>query len=264
MSSQTADERPEFRLAVFGMPERYRRLLGIVLRHARHGRYRFSIASSQLPGQFELALVDMTASGSGRLAEALGRVLADDAIVRIGRRRETHSRRPDDLLLDNFVARVLPVLERSSDRLTAHRRASALVAAANPGLVVSDFGQLRRPRVLVVDDSPTVRRQLASALEQMEIDCDCMASANEALDRLKIQRYELVLADVVMPELDGYRLTRTIRKNRALRGLPVVLLTSRSSPFDRARGALAGCCSYLVKPVPLRALRATVLRHLRR
>jgi twitching motility two-component system response regulator PilG len=46
--------------------------------------------------------------------------------------------------------------------------------------------------------------------------------------------------------------------------MPVVILTSRSSPFDLARGALAGCDSYLVKPVSMQALRETVARHLQR
>jgi twitching motility two-component system response regulator PilG len=55
-----------------------------------------------------------------------------------------------------------------------------------------------------------------------------------------------------------------IRKDRALKGLPVIMLTSRSSPLDLARGALAGCNSYLVKPVAMANLRATVQRHLKR
>jgi len=86
----------------------------------------------------------------------------------------------------------------------------------------------------------------------------------EALDVLAMRRYEMVLADVVMPDMDGYRLTRAIKRNRALRGMPVILLTSRSSPFDLARGALAGCNSYLVKPVSMQSLRETVVRHLRK
>ena len=91
--------------------------------------------------------------------------------------------------------------------------------------------------------------------------------ALKALEGVKMELDDCafpLLADVVMPDIDGYRLTRTVRKNRLLRGLPVVLLTSRSSPFDKARGALAGCSSYLVKPVSVQALRDTVLRQLQR
>jgi twitching motility two-component system response regulator PilG len=92
---------------------------------------------------------------------------------------------------------------------------------------------------------------------------DGAASAHEGLEALARHRYELVLADVVMPGMDGYRFTKQIKRDRELRSIPVVILTSRSSPFDLVRGALAGCSSYLVKPVSLKSLRDTVARHLK-
>lgn len=119
-----------------------------------------------------------------------------------------------------------------------------------------------RIRVLVVDDSPTVRRQLSIAFTRMNALCDAAAGADEALARLAEAHYDLVLVDVVMPGVDGYKLTRQIRRRH--RGVPVIILTSRSSPFDLARGALAGCNSYLVKPVALRQLEAAVVRQLRK
>ncbi len=121
---------------------------------------------------------------------------------------------------------------------------------------------LPRIRVLVVDDSPTVRQQLSIAFSRMRVLCDAAASADEALARLSGAHYDLVLVDVVMPGVDGYKLTRQIRRRH--RGVPVIILTSRSSPFDLARGALAGCSSYLVKPVPLRQLEAAVVKQLRK
>lgn len=119
-----------------------------------------------------------------------------------------------------------------------------------------------RIRVLVVDDSPTVRQQLSIAFARMSVLCDAVGSAEDALARLSAEHYDLVLVDVVMPGVDGYKLTRQIRRRH--RGVPVIILTSRSSPFDLARGALAGCNSYLVKPVPLRQLEAAVVKQLRR
>ncbi len=119
-----------------------------------------------------------------------------------------------------------------------------------------------RVRVLIVDDSPTVRHQLTVALSRTGLVCDPAASAEEALERLSRQHYDLALVDVVMPGVDGYKLTRQMRRRH--RGLPVIILTSRSSPFDLARGALAGCDSYLVKPVPWRQLEAAVVKQLRR
>jgi len=122
----------------------------------------------------------------------------------------------------------------------------------------------QRLRVLVVDDSPTVRRQLTVAFDRMGIVSEVVASAAQALEKLREQHFDLALLDVVMPDMDGYRLTREIRRNRTWRQMPVIILTSRSSPFDLARGALAGCDTYLTKPVPYRALEAAVIKQLRR
>ena len=115
--------------------------------------------------------------------------------------------------------------------------------------------------MLVIDDSPTVRRQLLEALVPMGLDVEVANGGKEAARLLTIQRYDLIFVDVVMPDIDGYKLTRLIKKDKVMRNVPVVMLTSRSSPFDLLRGALAGCNSYLVKPVSLASLRQTVQRH---
>ena len=128
---------------------------------------------------------------------------------------------------------------------------------------MDDAGVSRRPRVLIVDDSPTVRRQLALALQRMGIESEGAGSAAEARAALAARRYDLAFVDVVMPDLDGFRFTRELKRDPALRAMPVIILTSRSSPFDLARGALAGCNTYLVKPVTLQSLRETLARHIR-
>ncbi|MCM5571949.1 response regulator [Burkholderiaceae bacterium FT117] len=120
----------------------------------------------------------------------------------------------------------------------------------------------RRPRILVVDDSPTVRQQLGIAFTRMGFVCEMVGSGEQALARLAAGQYHLVMADVMIPDLDGYRLTREIRRRH--RGTPVIILSSRGSPFDHARGRLAGCKAYLAKPVPLRELEAAMLKVLRK
>ncbi len=261
--SQVSDTRPEFRVAVFGLATRMQRLLEIVLRHARHNRYRYSLSPTRGPGEFDIALVDMTVAGGPEVASTLRRVLEDEAVLRVGRRADP-GRPGDDLLQSRFVAQVLFALNRVVDAMIDRRREAAAAQAVAAGLMVAEHGERRRPRALIVDDSPTVRRQLSLALHQIGLDSEAVASAAEALDVLAMRRYEMVLADVVMPDMDGYKLTRAIKRNRALRGMPVIILTSRSSPFDLARGALAGCNSYLVKPVSMQSLRETVQRHLKK
>lgn len=119
-------------------------------------------------------------------------------------------------------------------------------------------------RVLIVDDSPTVRQQLTSAVQRMGLACNVVGSGAEAIQCLEEQFFDLVLLDVVMPDMDGYKLTRLIKRNRQFRQIPVVLLTSKSSAFDLARGALAGCDTYLIKPVTLQALETAVFKQLRK
>ena len=261
--TQASDSRPEFRVAVFGLAARLQSMLEIVLRHARHNRYRFSLSPTRGPGEFDIALVDMTVIGGPEVASTLHRVLERDAVLRVGRRADPDRPR-DDLLQATFVAQVLYSLNKVVDALVDRRREAQAEQAIAAGMIVSEHGERRRPRALIVDDSPTVRRQLSLALHQIGLDSEAVASAREALDVLAMRRYEMVLADVVMPDMDGYKLTRAIKRDKTLRGMPVIILTSRSSPFDLARGALAGCNSYLVKPVSMKSLRDTVQRHLKK
>lgn len=102
---------------------------------------------------------------------------------------------------------------------------------------------------LVVDDSLAVREQLSGALRRMGINSQSAEHAEMALSMIEQCRFDIVFLDVVMPGSDGYELCRTIRRNPHARSMPVLMLTSRSSPFDRARGMLAGCDHYMIKPI---------------
>lgn len=250
-----SDPRPVFRVGLFGLAQRFERVVEIVLRHARHNPYRFEIAASRGPGEYDIAVVDMTVHGGAEVASTLLRLPQARPVVRVGRRADP-SRGEDDLLLDAFTINLLKVLNSAVDRFL---RAGGQHLPAPPTAVRASA----RPTVLIVDDSASVRRQIALALRHMGLASDGAASAQEGLEALDRQRYELVLADVIMPGMDGYRFTRQVKRNRDLRNIPVVILTSRSSPFDLIRGALAGCSSYLVKPVSLKSLRDTVARHLK-
>lgn len=106
-----------------------------------------------------------------------------------------------------------------------------------------------RHRALVVDDSPTVRKQLVLELGSFNIQVDTAETGEEGLEKLKETEYDIIFLDVVMPGADGYQVCKTIRRNQATKLTPVVMLTSKSSPFDKVRGSLAGCSSYLTKPV---------------
>jgi twitching motility two-component system response regulator PilG len=102
--------------------------------------------------------------------------------------------------------------------------------------------------ILVVDDSATIRRQLQRLLSDHGAEVEVAENGELALHLIATRKIDLVLLDVVMPGADGYHICKTIKRNRTRKALPVVMLTSKSSPFDRVRGSLAGCDSYITKP----------------
>ncbi len=139
------------------------------------------------------------------------------------------------------------------------RQCAALRGGGLPG------GRHAAPlRALVVDDSPTVRAQLSNVILRIGMQCDLADGAAAALARLDAGRYDLIVVDVLMPDMDGYKLTREIKRGRSHKHTPVIILTSQSSPFDRARGALAGCDIYLTKPVGSKAFFDAATKALRK
>jgi CheY-like chemotaxis protein len=128
------------------------------------------------------------------------------------------------------------------------------------GVETMGMFNMRRLSALVVDDSVTVRNQLQAALQKAGVTADLASSGEQALLMLSKQTYDLIFLDVVMPGDDGYTVCKSIRKLPANKQTQVMMLTSRSSPFDRARGALAGCDMYLIKPIDLKSFYGAVDR----
>jgi two-component system chemotaxis sensor kinase CheA len=104
------------------------------------------------------------------------------------------------------------------------------------------------PKLLVVEDSFTVRELQRSILEAAGYRVETARNGRDALDRLKAEDgFSLVVTDVEMPELDGIELTRAIRAEPELQSLPVIVVPSRGSDEDRARGIDAGADAYMTK-----------------
>ncbi|MHA7963726.1 hybrid sensor histidine kinase/response regulator [Paenibacillus sp. CAU 1782] len=118
--------------------------------------------------------------------------------------------------------------------------------------------------ILAVDDEP-VNLQVITHILSMDgdIKVHTTTSALEALEKLKTRRWDLVISDVMMPEMSGYTLTSLIRDSFELHELPVLLLTARSQPEDVEAGLLAGASDYIAKPVNAIELRARVRMLLR-
>lgn len=111
---------------------------------------------------------------------------------------------------------------------------------------------------LVVDDSPTARKKMAHYLIEAGGEAVCVDTGEAAIEALRMQRFDMVFLDVALPGTSGYRVCRHIKKNRRTRGLPVILFTGKSSPFDKFLGRLVGCDSYLTKPIKSSVFRETI------
>ncbi len=116
--------------------------------------------------------------------------------------------------------------------------------------------------VLVVDDNLTVREFMRTKLEPFNFNVDYAESGEQAVGLTGQRRYACVFLDVVMPGIDGYQVCKLIKSKKAQGKTHVVMLTSKGSPFDKIRGAMAGCDAYLTKPVDEEKLLETVVRFL--
>lgn len=103
--------------------------------------------------------------------------------------------------------------------------------------------------ILAVDDNFVNLRVLANILMTEPYHLQLAASAGEALELLGTKAWDLVIADVMMPQISGYELTRKIRERYSPSELPVLLLTARSEPSDMYAGFRAGANDYVTKPV---------------
>ena len=108
--------------------------------------------------------------------------------------------------------------------------------------------RLTGKRILVVDDSPTVRKLIAGKLEKSGHVVVCASDGVEALEQLESDLPDLVLLDITMPRMDGYEVCKQIRSNPQAKDLPVVMISGKDGFFDKVRGRMAGSTGYVTKP----------------
>ena len=149
------------------------------------------------------------------------------------------------------------LLQRTSTGVGARTPAPGAAArtspgSANPARSAPAAARPKRPAdaVLVVDDNATVRKFMETRLAPYGFNVDFAETGEQAVGLTGTKEYTCVFLDVVLPGIDGYQVCKLIKGNKqAVKRTAIVMLTSRSSPFDKLRGSLAGCDEYLTKPV---------------
>jgi twitching motility two-component system response regulator PilG len=107
---------------------------------------------------------------------------------------------------------------------------------------------LDQKTVLVVDDSPTVRKLVAITLEKRGYKVVSAFDGVAAIKEIAAHNPSLILMDVNMPRLDGYQLCKLVKKHETTCDIPVLMLTGKDGMFDRLRGRLVGCAGSIAKP----------------
>jgi PAS domain S-box-containing protein len=102
--------------------------------------------------------------------------------------------------------------------------------------------------ILIVEDSPTQALKLKQILDEEGFRTAVFSNGKEALSYLKERKPTIIISDIVMPEMDGFELCSTIKKDENLKDIPIILLTALTSPEDVIRGLQSGADNFITKP----------------
>lgn len=118
-------------------------------------------------------------------------------------------------------------------------------------------------RILVIDDSNTIRRSAEIFLKQGGCEVVLAEDGFDALSKVSDHRPDLIFCDILMPRLDGYQTCAIIKRNPQFAAVPVIMLSSKDGLFDKARGRMVGSEDYLTKPFTKDQLLQAVQRYCR-
>lgn len=117
--------------------------------------------------------------------------------------------------------------------------------------------------IMVIDDSKTIRRTAEILLSEQGCKVVLANDGFESLALIASERPDMIFVDIMMPRLDGYQTCALIKGNPEYRDIPVVMLSSKDSIFDMARGRLAGSESYITKPFTRNDLISVMQQHIK-
>jgi twitching motility two-component system response regulator PilG len=132
------------------------------------------------------------------------------------------------------------------------------------GNAASDEDGLDGLKILVVDDSKTIRRTAETLLAKQGCQVFTAVDGFDALAKIADHEPDIIFVDIMMPRLDGYQTCSLIKHNKLFKDTPVIMLSSKDGLFDRARGRLVGSEQYLTKPFTKDELIGAIASHVNR
>jgi two-component system, cell cycle response regulator len=159
------------------------------------------------------------------------------------------------------VTALSPTLEEKSAPQVQPIQAEAVVPTLDPApaaKAVEGGGY----RALVVDDSLAIQKSLEinlATLSQISV-IDFADSGEIALEKAEAMQYDLIFLDVMMPGIDGYETCTRLRKKPEYKKTPIIMVSGKTSPLDEVKGVMAGCTTYLTKPVQQEAFQKLSIR----
>jgi two-component system cell cycle response regulator len=257
-----------FMVAVFGLSERETRVLHSIFSISTSRPRSYALADAALPDAFDIAMVNADDADALSLWHNYHKEQPTVPTLMLAKQKLSDSRHYY-LHRPIIASRLLAKLDQIATEHPAFT-GEGLDSASPPERVaretdggVSPAAEVLHRTVLVVDDSLPVRKQISQVLAPLVDTVDLAESGEAGYRMLDTWRYDLVLLDVVLPGIDGYELCKRIKRSPMTKGTPVVMLTGKSSPFDRIKGKLAGCDSYLTKPVDREAFKEVIQRYLK-
>ena len=269
-------------VAIFGIPEFERELVERIFSLSESREKIYRIVGDPQSDAADIALVDTGNTSASDQYEQFHAENEDFPSVVIANGNEPDTdywvKRPFTAMrmlgaLDKLVDDKLSGADRPKPRIPAAKSAPQPSAPANgtpapargqqagdkaakPGVAAGIF------KALVVDDSLPVRKQVNVALRRAGITAEFAEDAESAMQLIESRDYDILFLDVVLPGKDGYEICKAVKRDKDKKHIPVVMLTGKSSPFDKVKGKLSGCDAYLTKPVSLKEFNKTLSKWL--
>lgn len=122
---------------------------------------------------------------------------------------------------------------------------------------------MKYPKILLVDDEKDIIEFIQYNLEQDDFRVITASNGKDAIEKMK-EKPDLVVLDVMMPNLDGYEVCKKIRSKKVYKDIPILFLTAKSSEQDEVHGLNIGADDYIAKPVSIKKLIARIKSNIRR